>query len=78
MAKFFIVIGIITMVLSGGCSLLVIGDAYVGFGDVLLIGGIPFAVGLLVVLLARVAQRRKEAREHEKIRDRWKTGGEER
>jgi len=56
MAKFFWVIGIITMVLSGGCSLWALGSMdgqYLTFDAILVIGGSPFAVGLLVFLLAK-------------------------
>ena len=77
MARFFLVMGIITMVLSGGCSLWALGsidDQYVTLDAILVIGGVPFGIGLLVVFLANIAQRRKEAREHEKIHDRWKSG----
>lgn len=43
------VIGIGLMVLSGGCSLLVLGSGGLGaFSTVLVFGGIPFAVGLLI------------------------------
>lgn len=58
MARFFVVLGIITMVLSGGCS------AFYGvalfnseYSDatwlVLLFGGVPFGVGLIMYLIAR-------------------------
>ena len=56
MAKFFWVIGIITMVLSGGCSLWALGvmdGQYLTLDAILVIGGGPFAVGLLVFLLAK-------------------------
>lgn len=59
MAKFFMVIGVIIMVLSGGCSLLFLGDLnspYVDIGTVAVIGGVPFAVGLIVFLLAKASQ----------------------
>ena len=56
MAKFFWVISIVTMVLSGGCSLWAMGSMdgqYLTLDTILLIGGVPFAVGLLVFLLAK-------------------------
>lgn len=57
MAKFFLYIGVIAMVLSGGCSLWAMDQVensqYVNFEDVLLLGGVPFVVGLVVFLLAR-------------------------
>lgn len=59
MAKFFSILGIITMVLSGGCSLWAFDSMdgqYVTFESILFIGGIPFAIGLIVYLLARRAR----------------------
>lgn len=54
MAMFFMVIGVLVMLGSGGCSLLVLSEGL--GGDILqvvtLIGGIPFLLGLVVFLVA--------------------------
>jgi len=56
MAAFFLVIGIMIMVGSGGCSIAVLlSEGSNIFDIVLLIGGIPFAVGFVIFLLSRVA-----------------------
>ncbi|NNF80919.1 MAG: hypothetical protein HKN05_23095 [Rhizobiales bacterium] len=57
----FAVVGALIMVFCGGCSLLILGDLasrgrwsdnYVSVEIVLLIGGVPFLVGLLIWWLA--------------------------
>ena len=57
----FAVIGSLIMLFSGGCSLLILGDLasrgrwsdnYVSVEIVLLIGGVPFLLGLLIWWLA--------------------------
>ena len=57
----FAVIGALIMLFSGGCSLLILGDLasrgrwsdnYVSVEIVLLIGGVPFLLGLLIWWLA--------------------------
>ncbi|MCP5087077.1 MAG: hypothetical protein GY952_09785 [Rhodobacteraceae bacterium] len=57
MRTFFRVLGILIMVFTGGCSLFFVtagGFSGVDFlGTALLVGGVPFAVGLVIFLLAR-------------------------
>lgn len=56
MVKFFYVLGLLIMVLSGGCSILLIGseslsiDVFVIVG---MVGGIPFLAGVTMFVLAR-------------------------
>jgi len=63
MAKFFWVIGLITMVLSGGCSLWALGQIdgqYLTLDAILVIGGVPFAVGFLIFILAKKTLKNKD------------------
>jgi uncharacterized membrane protein YgdD (TMEM256/DUF423 family) len=55
-AKLFFAVGILIMLLTGGCSLLILSDPYLGGNGALLmvavIGGVPFLVGLGIAALA--------------------------
>lgn len=70
MARFFFVISIILMVLSGGCTLLFMleNDPYVGVITPLEIGGPPFLLALAIFIVARSALP-VEKRESENERD---------
>ena len=61
-AGFFYVIGILIMVLAGGCSFMVLADPYIGGSGALLMvavmGGVPFLVGLGIAALAGRSMRR--------------------
>ena len=65
MAKFFLVIGILAMVLSGACSINVM--FFMGRFEwgvvpiVMMVGGVPFVIGLIVFLYSRKAIRNKSA-----------------
>lgn len=48
----FVVVGIVAMVFSGGCSLLVLSDAWQVWPLALFFGGIPFVLGLLTTWMA--------------------------
>jgi len=64
-AKFFLIIGILAMVLSGACSINVM--FFMGRFEwgvvpiVMLVGGIPFVIGLIVFLYSRKAIRNSAA-----------------
>lgn len=68
----FAIFGILIMLFTGGCSLLIFADylqhgggGYVDIPIILFVGGIPFLVGLLVwFLAAKVGRRQKEAIEN--------------
>lgn len=70
MAKFFLVIGILAMGLSGACSINVL--FFMGRFEwgvvpiVMLVGGIPFAIGLIVFLYSRKAIRNNAAEPQDK------------
>ena len=60
MVGFFFVISILIMLGSGGCSIAVlISEGSDILGIVLLIGGIPFAVGFVIYLMSRGALNRR-------------------
>ncbi len=54
MRTFLIVVSVLIMVLSGGCSLIFMSDGGMrNWGEaILVLGGIPFAVGLVIFVLA--------------------------
>ena len=63
---FFVIVGTLIMLFSGGCSLLLLGSYFLEPGGpenfvtpeaVLIVGGPPFAIGLVILLLALRAGR---------------------
>ena len=66
MARFFLILGILAMVLSGACSINVM--FFMGRFEwgvvpiVMLVGGVPFVIGLIVFLYSRKAIRSKSAK----------------
>ena len=65
---FFVVVAVLIMLFSGGCTLLFLGsmlfasqgpDNYVTAPVVLIFGGPPFVIGLVILLLAIRAGRRR-------------------
>ncbi|MCP5085658.1 MAG: hypothetical protein GY952_02460 [Rhodobacteraceae bacterium] len=55
MRTFLMVVSILIMVFSGGCSLVFLldGGMKMYLDAILVLGGVPFAVGLVIFLLAR-------------------------
>lgn len=58
-------LGVLAMVLSGGCALMVmpdVGSQYVTWGGILFLSGIPFVTGLALFLGMRFVIKRRRAR----------------
>lgn len=50
--RFLVVIGILVMLFSGGCTLLLMIDSWGIWPIFLIFGGVPFALGLLTTWIA--------------------------
>jgi hypothetical protein len=65
MGKFLIVFGAIVALISGGCTLAVLSDTTFNdpfIGLVFLIGGVPFVIGIGILLVGMVVNRHSAKR----------------
>lgn len=71
MGNFLIVLGALVAVLCGGCTVLALSD--MGLNDpftgvALVVGGVPFAIGLGILFVGIAVNKHKEKREAENSR----------